>query len=109
FDSSIEDLKENKNYSSTEEFTGDDWEFRCDKFLKKVVEHTGNKIPSKAHEQLIQAVEGVFKSSFSPRANAFKKIQHIYGNIGVGIIVQKMVFGNIGSDSAAGTMFTRNP
>ncbi len=66
-------------------------------------------VPSDAHEQLRGAIEAVFKSWDSPRAKAYRARENIDENLGTGVNVQAMVFGNYGDTSGTGVVFTRNP
>jgi pyruvate,orthophosphate dikinase len=66
-------------------------------------------VPSDPSEQLRGAVEAVFKSWDSPRAKAYRARENIDENLGTGVNVQAMVFGNYGDTSGTGVVFTRNP
>ena len=66
-------------------------------------------VPSDPTEQLRGAVEAVFKSWDSPRAKAYRARENIDENLGTGVNVQAMVFGNYGDTSGTGVVFTRNP
>ena len=69
----------------------------------------GVVVPSDPHEQLHGAVEAVFKSWDSPRAKSYRAHEGIDENLGTGVNVQAMVFGNYGDTSGTGVVFTRNP
>jgi pyruvate,orthophosphate dikinase len=60
-------------------------------------------------EQAKQAVKRIFDSWDNPRAVEYRKINHIPPDLGTAAIVQAMVFGNKGSNSGTGVVFTRNP
>ena len=60
--------------------------------------HSGETFPQAPHKQLETAVEAVFKSWNTPRAQAYRKINDIRGLIGTAVNIQSMVFGNMGSD-----------
>ena len=66
-------------------------------------------VPVDPWEQLRGAVEAVFRSWNSDRARAYREVEGISGDLGTGVTVQAMVFGNRGSDSGTGVLFTRNP
>ncbi|MEM1514063.1 MAG: pyruvate, phosphate dikinase [Candidatus Thermoplasmatota archaeon] len=78
--------------------------------LREIVEEYKKvfKLPS-PYEQLFIAIEAVFKSWNNERAINYRKIKNIPHNLGTAVIVQAMVFGNIGNDSYTGVIFTRNP
>jgi pyruvate,orthophosphate dikinase len=67
------------------------------------------EVPDDPWEQLRGAVEAVFRSWNSPRAKAYRAHEGIPDDLGTGVIVQTMVFGNLGPDSGTGVVFTRNP
>jgi pyruvate,orthophosphate dikinase len=65
--------------------------------------------PEDPFEQLRLAVEAVFKSWHTPRANVYREMNNIPDSLGTAVTVQSMVFGNFGEDSGSGVAFTRNP
>lgn len=75
----------------------------------RVEELAGRPVPDDPHEQLRQAVEAVFRSWDCDRAKAYRKREGIDDNLGTGVNVQAMVFGNRGHDSGTGVVFTRDP
>jgi len=78
-------------------------------YKKLIADETGNPFPQDPMDQLLLAIEAVFKSWNIPRAIAYRnhyKIPHEYGTA---VNVQSMVFGNMGNTSATGVSFTRNP
>jgi pyruvate,orthophosphate dikinase len=60
-------------------------------------------------EQLWGAIGAVFASWNGKRAIAYRNIENIPHDWGTAVNVQTMVFGNMGTDSATGVAFTRNP
>ncbi|MHB8890956.1 MAG: pyruvate, phosphate dikinase, partial [Candidatus Limnocylindrales bacterium] len=66
-------------------------------------------VPQDPWAQLRGAVEAVFRSWNSDRARAYREHEGISDSLGTGVTVQTMVFGNRGSDSGTGVLFTRNP
>jgi pyruvate, orthophosphate dikinase len=66
-------------------------------------------VPEDPWLQLRGAIEAVFRSWNSDRARAYRAHEGISDDLGTGVTVQAMVFGNRGSDSATGVLFTRNP
>ncbi len=67
------------------------------------------EVPEDPWLQLRAAVEAVFRSWHSDRANSYREKEGISAELGTAVTVQAMVFGNRGSDSATGVLFTRNP
>jgi pyruvate,orthophosphate dikinase len=69
----------------------------------------GADLPQDPWEQLRGAIRAVFESWRSDRARTYRAIEGIPDDLGTGVTVQAMVFGNRGPDSATGVLFTRNP
>ena len=65
--------------------------------------------PEDPFVQLKKAVEAVFLSWHTPRANVYREMNNISPAMGTAVNVQAMVFGNFGEDSGSGVAFTRNP
>ncbi len=76
---------------------------------KKVYADNQQKFPQDPREQLLAAIDAVFKSWNNPRAIKYRQINDIRGLIGTAVNVQTMVFGNSGENSATGVAFTRDP
>ncbi len=77
--------------------------------FKEIVQRFANiDFPSDPYEQLRMATEAVFKSWNGKRARDYRKAAHIPNDLGTGVNVQTMVFGNIGEDSATGVAMSRN-
>jgi pyruvate,orthophosphate dikinase len=74
-----------------------------------VQDHTGAPFPQDPDVQLRAAVEAVFASWNSPRANAYRNRERLSHDLGTAVNVQAMVFGNRGDDSGTGVGFTRDP
>jgi pyruvate, orthophosphate dikinase len=81
----------------------------ADKFKALVKSDTGQEFPDDPYEQLRMAIAAVFNSWMGRRAIDYRRVEKIPDNIGTGVNVQSMVFGNMGNDSATGVAFSRNP
>jgi len=66
-------------------------------------------VPVDPFVQLRGAIEAVLASWHSPRAEAYRAHQGLAVNAGTAVVVQAMVFGNLGGDSGTGVLFSRNP
>ena len=66
-------------------------------------------VPEDPWQQLRLAIQAVFRSWDSPRARTYRAKEGISDDLGTAVTVQAMVFGNRGSDSGTGVLFTRNP
>ncbi|MGR3318715.1 MAG: pyruvate, phosphate dikinase [Candidatus Anammoxibacter sp.] len=80
-----------------------------DEYLEIYKKETGKKFPTSPKEQLIKAVEAVFKSWNNPRAIKYRELYNIKGLLGTAVTIQTMVFGNMGDKSSTGVCFTRDP
>ena len=72
-------------------------------------EATGRSFAQDAREQLARAVEAVFQSWNTPRAQVYRRAHEIPDDLGTAVNVVQMVFGNKGETSGTGVTFTRNP
>ncbi|MGZ4289329.1 MAG: pyruvate, phosphate dikinase [Gaiellaceae bacterium] len=70
---------------------------------------TEQGFPQDAREQLRRAIDAVFESWNSSRAQVYRRMYGIPDDLGTAVSVVQMVFGNKGDDSATGVCFTRNP
>ena len=76
---------------------------------RETVRSNGIDILDDPKAQLQTAIEQVFESWHSKKAQAYREIMGISENWGTAVIVQAMVYGNIDTDSGTGVLFTRNP
>ncbi len=81
----------------------------AEKFRSLVSEGSGTPFPDDPEEQLWGAIEAVFKSWNTPRARAYRRMNEIPDDLGTGVNVMTMVYGNLGPDSGTGVAFTRDP
>jgi pyruvate,orthophosphate dikinase len=81
----------------------------ADEVRAAVRQDTGEDVPTDPHEQLRAAIHAVFDSWVSRRAIAYRKHWSIPEDGGTAVVVQAMVFGNLGAHSGTGVLFTRNP
>jgi CO/xanthine dehydrogenase Mo-binding subunit/phosphohistidine swiveling domain-containing protein len=81
-----------------------------DRFVTMYCDIVGvQTVPDDPWLQLRGAIEAVFRSWESDRARAYREKVGIPDDLGTAVTVQAMVFGNRGSDSATGVLFTRDP
>ncbi|MCL2878286.1 MAG: pyruvate, phosphate dikinase, partial [Acidobacteria bacterium] len=81
----------------------------CREFKKIVKSETGSEFPADPYAQLEEAIKAVFRSWNGDRAQAYRRREKIPDDLGTGVNIQTMVFGNMGNDSGTGVAFTRNP
>ena len=103
------ELKEARGYKSDTDITAEELKELCDRFKVKVKEVLGVEFPDTAEAQLWGSIGGVFKSWNGKRAIAYRRIEKIPDDWGTAVNVQSLVFGNMGSSSATGVAFSRNP
>jgi pyruvate, orthophosphate dikinase len=78
-------------------------------YLDAYSDETGSPFPQQPIEQLEGAVEAVFRSWESKRATEYRRLHAITGLPGTAVVIQLMVFGNMGGTSGSGVAFTRDP
>jgi pyruvate,orthophosphate dikinase len=76
---------------------------------KQIYAAHGFEFPQDPRTQLMGAVEAVFRSWNTPRAQLYRRQERIPGDLGTAVNVQTMVFGNSGEHSGTGVAFTRDP
>jgi pyruvate,orthophosphate dikinase len=74
-----------------------------------LLDGVGEAIPEDPNEQLERAIGAVFESWNSRRAVTYRRHQKIADDLGTAVVVQAMVFGNLGQPSGTGVAFTRDP
>lgn len=79
------------------------------KFKDLTLDESGMPFPQDVWAQLNGAVRAVLNSWMSDRAVIYRKLHDIKDTIGTAVTVQNMVFGNKGSNSGSGVVFSRNP
>lgn len=81
------------------------------KSSKALCEANGKKFPADPYKQLELAIDAVFRSWMGKRAIEYRKQYNITPDLasGTAVTVVAMVFGNMGSDSCTGVIFTRDP
>jgi pyruvate,orthophosphate dikinase len=109
FEREIERLKAKKRVRLDTELTADDLRGLADAFRRIVKTERGIVFPTDPHEQLRMAIQAVFDSWTGKRAIDYRTFHGIPHDLGTAVNVQTMVFGNMGSDSATGVAFTRDP
>jgi pyruvate,orthophosphate dikinase len=103
FEHEIERYKAAHGYDTDVQMTAEDWQAIVATFKSLA------NFPQDPFEQLRLAVQAVFLSWHTPRANVYREMNNIPDTLGTAVTVQAMVFGNFGDDSGSGVAFTRNP
>ena len=89
--------------------TADQWPGIIAAFKDEVQDATGQPFPDCPNQQLRLAICAVFDSWKSDRAAAYRSIHQVSSDLCTAVTVQQMAFGNLGQDSGAGVVFSRDP
>ena len=108
FDEVIESRKELLGIRNDFELTEGNWREIVREF-KRIIGEAGKELPEEPYEQLRMAVIAVFDSWKNERAVVYRKINNIPDSLGTAVSVVAMVYGNLGTNSATGVAFTRDP
>jgi len=109
FEEALEAMKKENGVENDLDLTADDLKHLVVQYKAIYRQHTQYMFPSEPHEQLRFAINAVFDSWNSARANKYRQINKITGLLGTAVNVQAMVYGNMGTTSGTGVCFTRNP
>ncbi len=109
FEHAIEARKEKKGVKNDTELDGEDWKALTEEFKAIIKKHKGFDFPQDPVEQLKMATEAVFSSWNGAPAIAYRNRENIPHDMGTGVNIVTMVFGNMGWDSGTGVAFTRDP
>ena len=109
FEDILEDLKKKKKVKHDIELNESALKLLVQEYKKLVKAKTKKAFPQDPIEQLDKAIDAVFLSWNNKRAIFYRKKYGIPSDIGTGVTVQSMVFGNMGQDCGTGVGFTRDP
>lgn len=109
FEQYLTHVKEKNNYSTDNGLTAEDLKEIVKVFKEIYVESVKKEFPQKPIDQLFMAVEAVFRSWNNHRAKVYRRLHGIADDLGTGVNIQTMVFGNSGEKSGTGVAFTRSP
>ena len=109
FEALIDEMKERKGVTLDVDLTAEDLKELAGLFKAEYKSKIGKDFPSDPKEQLMGAVQAVFRSWDNPRANVYRRDNDIPYSWGTAVNVQAMAFGNMGDDCGTGVAFTRDP
>ncbi|THV23088.1 pyruvate, phosphate dikinase [Peteryoungia ipomoeae] len=109
FEGLLEDEKARLGHDLDTELSAVEWQHVVALYKDLLEQELGEPFPQDPHVQLWGAIGGVFSSWMNPRAKTYRMLHDIPEHWGTSVTVQAMVFGNLGSTSATGVAFTRNP
>jgi pyruvate,orthophosphate dikinase len=109
FEHILAEEKQKKGAALDTDLSAQDMKEVAERYQELVKRETGKPFPSDPLEQLRLAIEAVFRSWNNERAITYRDFYKIPHDLGTGVNVQTMAFGNMGADSGTGVAFTRNP
>ncbi len=109
FEELIDKMKTEKGVKQDVELTAEDLAVLAGQFKAEYKSKIGKDFPTDPKEQLMGAIEAVFRSWDNPRANVYRRDNDIPYSWGTAVNVQMMAFGNMGDTSGTGVAFTRDP
>jgi len=109
FEELIDKMKQDRAVSEDTALTADDLKELARQFREEYSLKIGADFPDDPKEQLMGAIQAVFRSWNNSRAISYRRMNDIPGDWGTAVNVQEMVFGNLGDTSGTGVAFTRNP
>jgi pyruvate,orthophosphate dikinase len=101
--------KEQAGVQADVDLTADHLKEVVAEFKQIVLDETGNPFPQTPRRQVDMAIEAVFRSWNTERAQLYRRRERIADDLGTAVNVQAMVFGNLGETSGTGVCFTRDP
>lgn len=109
FEDVLEDEKARLGHDYDTELSAVEWQHVVSLYKQVIEEELGEAFPQDCHLQLWNTINAVFSSWTNTRAVTYRTLHKIPHDWGTAVNVQAMVFGNLGSTSATGVAFTRNP
>ncbi len=109
FEKLIDEMKEKKGVQLDTELEADDLKELAMLFKAEYKNKVGSDFPAEPVDQLMGAIQAVFRSWDNPRAIYYRRMNDIPSSWGTAVNVQSMVFGNMGNTSGTGVAFSRNP
>jgi len=108
FEDVLANYRDRRRVTSDADLTGDDFRSIVGDFKDIVRRHARIEFPSNAEDQLRMATEAVFDSWNGKRARDYRQAANIAHDLGTGVNVITMVYGNLGEGSATGVAMSRN-
>jgi pyruvate, orthophosphate dikinase len=108
FEEVLTEAREKAGVKTDTELNAEQWKEVTAEFKKIFKAETGKDFPQDPMEQIRLATEAVFKSWNGRRAIDYRNAAKIAHDLGTGVNIVTMVFGNMGNDSATGVAMTRD-
>jgi pyruvate, orthophosphate dikinase len=109
FEAAFSELKERTGIEDDAQLTADHFAELTGRFEEIYLDQCSAPFPDDPTVQLAGAVRAVFESWNAPRAQVYRHECHIDDDLGTGVNVMEMVFGNRDAQSATGVCFSRDP
>lgn len=109
FEELIDKMKAERGVTQDVDLTAEDLKELANQFKAEYKSKIGQDFPDDPKEQLMGAVQAVFRSWDNPRANVYRRDNDIPYSWGTAVNVQEMAFGNWSDESGTGVAFTRDP
>lgn len=109
FEELIDKMKMKRSVKLDTELNAVDLQELAEQFKEVYKKKVGQDFPTDPLEQLMGAIDAVFRSWNNPRAIYYRRINDIPSSWGTAVNVQEMVFGNTGDTSGTGVAFSRSP
>jgi pyruvate,orthophosphate dikinase len=108
FEHVLERYRLQSGVANDSDLTTADFKAITAEFKGLVERYAGRPFPDSPEEQLRLAIEAVFRSWNGKRAIDYRNAANIAHDLGTGVNIQTMVFGNMGDTSATGVAMSRN-
>ena len=109
FENVLKEHVSNNGLKDVRELSAEDLRNLSRVYLHEFEDYVRSPFPQQPLVQLMGAIGAVFRSWNSPRAIEYRRLHDIRDLIGTAVIIQAMVFGNMGATSGSGVAFTRDP
>ena len=104
----LDEFKARRRVQRDIDLPADDLAALVHEFKSIIQAKRGAPFPDDPFAQLWGAIEAVFKSWRTRRAQDYRKVNGIPDDLGTAVNVVAMVYGNMGDDSGTGVAFTRD-
>ena len=109
FEEVLTRVKNANGYEQDSELNEKDLFNIVEEFKAIYKKEVGREFPMSVKEQLMLAIEAVFRSWNNNRAKVYRRLHNISDKLGTAVNIQAMVFGNMGDNCGTGVSFSRNP
>ena len=108
YEHEMRSLKQKYGAKQDTDLTAEQLKELCEIYKRVYQSKVKEPFPQDPMDQLRLAINAVFNSWKSERAEKYRQINKITGLLGTAVNICSMVFGNMGEDSGTGVAFTRD-